>query len=90
MALCLQVYSSRRSRRDALTSGAPHWKEPPVARILIESDAGARTLSEKLVGANLADHEYAAKLVERVGWALTEAEVVDSARERAGRPQPGS
>jgi hypothetical protein len=54
-----------------------------VARIFIESDGGARTLSEKLVGTNLADDDYAAKLVERVGWALTDAETADWSGERA-------
>ena len=60
-----------------------------MARILIETDGGTRTLSEKLVGTNLADHDYAAKLVERVGWALSDAEIADDgAGQRVARAQP--
>ena len=50
-----------------------------MARILIETDGGATTLSEKLVGDNLADGDYAAKLVQRVGWAVDDAESADVA-----------
>jgi hypothetical protein len=54
-----------------------------VARILIETDGGTTTLSEKLVGANLADDDYADKLVERVGWAVDDAEATDAGGVRA-------
>jgi hypothetical protein len=50
-----------------------------MARIFIETDDGAVTLSEKLVTTNLEDDDYAAKLVERVGWAVVDAESADSA-----------
>jgi hypothetical protein len=36
------------------------------------------TLSEDLVTSNLEDAEYAARLVERVGWALVAAERGDA------------
>ncbi|HEX8082749.1 MAG TPA: hypothetical protein VF529_00565 [Solirubrobacteraceae bacterium] len=49
-----------------------------MARILIETDGGTTTLSEKLVGVNLADDDYADKLVERVGWAVDDAEATDA------------
>jgi hypothetical protein len=52
-----------------------------MARILVENDLGAMTLSETLRPSNLADGDYAAKLVERVGWALSEAEEAET-RER--------
>ena len=48
-----------------------------MARILIESDRGAATLSEKLVSSNLADGDYAEKLLARMGWALDDAETAD-------------
>jgi hypothetical protein len=48
-----------------------------MARILVETDGGETTLSEKLVTENLTDGDYAAKLVARVGWALTDAETAD-------------
>ncbi|HEX2086404.1 MAG TPA: hypothetical protein VHF89_12030 [Solirubrobacteraceae bacterium] len=56
-----------------------------MARILIETDGGATTLSEKLVGVNLADDDYADKLVQRVGWAVSEAEAADAVGVRAVR-----
>jgi hypothetical protein len=49
-----------------------------MARILVENDLGAMTLSETLRPRNLADADYAAKLVERVGWALSDAEESDT------------
>jgi hypothetical protein len=64
-----------------------------VARILIETDGGATTLSEKLVGVNLADDDYAGKLVQRVGWAVSDAETADTDGARSlsdapeGRPR---
>jgi hypothetical protein len=48
-----------------------------MARILVETDGGETTLSEKLVSENLTDGDYAAKLVARVGWALSDAEAAD-------------
>ena len=48
-----------------------------MARIFIESDRGARMLSEKLVGTNLDDGDYAEKLVARMSWALSDAESAD-------------
>ena len=57
-----------------------------MARILIETDGGARTLSEKLVGVNLADDEYSTHLVERVGWAVKDAEAADAVTVRPVRP----
>ena len=52
-----------------------------MARILVETDGGETTLSEKLVTENLADGDYAAKLVARVGWALSDAEAADCTRQ---------
>jgi hypothetical protein len=53
-----------------------------VARIFIESDRGARMLSEKLVSANLDEADYAEKLVARMSWALSDAETADDERAR--------
>ena len=50
-----------------------------MARILVETDGGETTLSEKLVTENLAERDYADKLVARVGWALSDAETADRA-----------
>jgi hypothetical protein len=52
-----------------------------MARILVETDGGETTLSEKLVTENLTDGDYAAKLVARVGWALADAETADRTQE---------
>jgi hypothetical protein len=63
-----------------------------MARILIENDLGAMKLSEDLRPSNLADGDYAAKLVERVGWALSDAEAsetVQPASQVAWRSQSG-
>ena len=48
-----------------------------MARILVETDGGETTLSEKLVTENLSHGDYAAKLVARVEWALADAEDED-------------
>ena len=56
-----------------------------MARILIETNGGAATLSENVVGVNLADDDYAGKLVERLGWAVTDAETADATAARAVR-----
>ena len=53
-----------------------------MARILVETDGGETTLSEKLVSANLTDDDYAAKLVTRVGWALADAETAEHPERR--------
>jgi hypothetical protein len=55
-----------------------------MARIIVETDRGAATLSEKLVSSNLQQDDYAEKLIERVAWALTDAETSD------GEHVPGS
>jgi hypothetical protein len=49
-----------------------------MARILIQSDLGAMKLSEDLRPSNLADGDYTAKLVERLGWALSDAEASET------------
>ena len=48
-----------------------------MARIIIETDRGVSTLSERLATCNLQQADYAEKLIERVGWALTDAEDAD-------------
>lgn len=48
-----------------------------MARIIIETDRGSATLSEKLATCNLQESDYAEKLIERLGWALTDAESAD-------------
>lgn len=48
-----------------------------MARIIIETDRGTATLSERLATCNLREDDYAAKLIERLGWALTDAETAD-------------
>ena len=49
-----------------------------MARILVETDRGEMTLSESLMTPDLEDARYAARLVERVGWALAQAERADT------------
>ena len=49
-----------------------------MARIIIETDRGTAKLTERLASSNLQETDYAAKLIERVGWALTEAESSDA------------
>lgn len=63
-----------------------------MAHIRIENDLGVMTLSETLRPSSLEDGNYAAKLVERVGWALSDAdasETVDCASQVAWRDPGG-
>ena len=48
-----------------------------MARIIIETDRGTATLSERLATSNLQQDDYTEKLIERVGWSLTDAETAD-------------
>jgi hypothetical protein len=59
-----------------------------MARILVETDCGEMTLSEDLRPPDLADGDYAARLVERLGWALVDAEQSDTRALAAVRMLP--
>jgi hypothetical protein len=59
-----------------------------MARILVETDRGEPTLSEELTTPNLAEGDDAARLVERLGWALVDAEQSDTRALAAVRALP--
>jgi len=56
-----------------------------MARIYVATDEGEQTLSENLVGDNVAEDDYATKLIERVRWALRDAEQTEARRRRFDR-----
>ena len=56
-----------------------------MARIYVATDAGEPTLSENLVGENVAEDDYAGKLIERVRWALRDAERTEAQERRFDR-----
>jgi hypothetical protein len=59
-----------------------------MARILVQNDRGEPTLSEELTTPNLAEGDDAARLIERLGWALVDAEQSDTPALAAVRALP--
>jgi hypothetical protein len=47
-----------------------------------DSDAGRVTLSERLLATHLQDDHYATQLIERLAWAATDAEQLESPTDR--------
>ncbi len=47
-----------------------------------DSDAGRVTLSERVVATHLQDHHYATQLIERLAWAATDAEQLETPTDR--------
>ena len=48
---------------------------------------GAVTLQERVTGSDLNSDEFARKLVQRMGWALLDAEDIEESAGHAGREQ---
>ena len=48
---------------------------------------GAVTLQERVNGNDLNSDHFAGQLVERIGWALMDAEDLEDSAEHVGRPQ---
>jgi hypothetical protein len=48
---------------------------------------GAVTLQERINGNDLNSDHFAGQLVERIGWALTDAEDLEDSAEHVGRTQ---
>jgi hypothetical protein len=48
---------------------------------------GAVTLQERVTGSDLNSDEFARELVERMGWALHDAEDIEESARHAGREQ---
>lgn len=62
-----------------------------MPRILITTETGdapevAVMLSERVATSDLASDHFAAQLIQRIGWALADAE--NSERDPAGHPEP--
>jgi hypothetical protein len=53
-----------------------------------QGNAGPETFTERIIAANLRDEHYAAQLVERLTWATTDAEEMESASSDAGSGEP--
>ena len=47
-----------------------------------DSDPGRVTLSERVVATHLQDNHYATQLIERLAWAATDAEQLETPTER--------
>ena len=55
-----------------------------------DSDPGRVTLSERVVATHLQDHHYATQLIERLAWAATDAEQLETPTDREPADQhPG-
>ena len=52
-------------------------------------DAGATVLSERVLSTHLEDGHYAAQLIERLAWAASDAERLESRAEDEQVVQPG-
>ena len=52
----------------------------------IDDDRRAFHLKERVTSRDMRDPHVAAQLIERIGWALADAEVVESRREAATDP----
>jgi hypothetical protein len=48
---------------------------------------GAVTLQEKVTGSDLNSDQFASRLVERMGWALLDAEDIEESARHVGREQ---
>jgi hypothetical protein len=48
---------------------------------------GAVTLQEQVTGSDLNSDDFASELVERMGWALLDAEDIEESARHAGREQ---
>ena len=62
---------------------AEHETDPPDAR---DGDRRSFQLKERVTSSDMRDPHVAAQLTERIGWALADAEDVES--RRAARPDP--
>ena len=49
---------------------------------------GAVTLQERVTGSDLNSDQFASELVERMGWALLDAEDIEASARHVGREQP--
>jgi hypothetical protein len=67
-------------------------KELDMPKIIVVSERingeGVVTLEEQVVPAHLEDEHSAAQLVERLGWAIVDAEQAESTPVRPRRPLP--
>lgn len=66
-----------------------------MPKIIIRADAPGEeaaliTLSERLVAENLESGHYAAQLVERLGWAVGDAQALEAHATEAQAPRAGA
>ena len=62
---------------------AEHVTDPPDARV---GDRRTFQLKERVTSSDMRDPHVAAQLIERIGWALADAEDVEL--RQAARPEP--
>lgn len=58
------------------------------SREALDGDRGTFQLKERVTSADMRDPHVAAQLIERIGWALVDAEHEES--RRAAQPDPGA
>jgi hypothetical protein len=50
----------------------------------VESKRGAEVMRERVVASDLESEQFASQLVERIGWALADADTIEESPPRAG------
>lgn len=58
-----------------------------IVRTSADNAAGAVTLQERVAGSDLNSDHFAGRLVERIGWALSDAEDMEESARLVGREQ---
>ena len=51
----------------------------------VESKRGAEVMRERVVASDLESEQFASQLVERIGWALADADTIEESPPAAGR-----
>ncbi len=51
----------------------------------VESKRGAEVMRERVVASDLESEQFASQLVERIGWALADADTIEESPSAAGR-----
>ena len=59
-----------------------------IVRAATGDRPGAVTLQERVTGSDLNSDQFASDLVERMGWALLDAEDIEASAQHVGREQP--
>ena len=54
----------------------------------VESRKGAELMRERVVASDLESEQFASQLVERIGWALADADTIEEGPSRGGERAP--